>query len=409
MSCIRLVAASMAAGLLLCASPVKARGEHQAPGGSAPAAPLAATIEEAFRAAYSLDEEEAFAAARKAVALAPNESASHRTLANMTWLVILYKRGAVVSDTFLSASLTEQVTLPKPPPELDAQFKRELAKAIELADAKVKLEPKNPQAHYDVGAAYALQASYIATVEGRVLGAMRLAKRAFDAQELVLKQDPRRIEAGLVAGTYRYLVASLSMPVRWMAYVAGFGGGKERGIALIEAATRAPETRMDAKVALILVYNRERRYADAMRIARELQQEFPKNRLFTLEEGSCAIRAGRPVEAEAALSRGFAYFERDTRPKIPGERAIWLHKRAVARVAQRHLDAAQADLDLALRSQPIDWTRGRIQLEVGKIADLRGRRPEAITAYRQARALCAANKDAVCAGEAERLTGRPYK
>ncbi len=406
MTVTRLVAVSVAAGLLVCASPLRAR-DSQAPG--AVGAPLTAAIDEAFRAAYSLDEEEAFAAARKAVALAPDESASHRTLANMTWLVILYKRGAVVSDTFLSASLTEQVALPKPPADLDAQFKRELARAIELADAKVKREPKNVQAHYDVGAAYALQASYVATVEGRVLGALRLAKRAFDAQEFVLTHDSRRIEAGLIAGTYRYLVASLSMPARWMAYLAGFGGGKERGIALVEASTRAAETRMDAKVALILIYNRERRYADAMRITRELQQEFPKNRLFTLEEGSAALRAGRSAEADAALTRGLAAFDRDARPKIPGERAIWLHKRAVARLAQRDLDAAQADLDLALRSQPIDWTRGRIQLELGRIADLRGRRPEAVAAYRQARTLCTANKDAVCANEAERFSSRPYK
>jgi tetratricopeptide (TPR) repeat protein len=397
-----------AAGSIAGSSPLDARDGLQTTT-AAKNAPLAAAIDEAFRAVYSLDEEEAFAAARRAVALAPDESASHRTLANMTWLVILYKRGAVVSDTFLSASMTEQVTLPKPPADLDALFKQELARAIELAEAKIKREPKSVEAHYDVGAAYALQASYVATVEGRVLGAMRMAKRAFDAQEYVLANDSRRVEAGLVAGTYRYMVASLSAPVRWMAYVAGFGGGKERGIALVESATRAAETSIDAKVALILIYNRERRYLDAMRITRELQQEFPKNRLFMLEEGSCAIRAGRAVEAEAALTRGMAAFDRDPRPKIPGEHAIWLHKRAVARIAQRHLDTAQADLDLALRSQPIDWTRGRLQLEIGRIADLRGRRPEAVSAYRQARALCAENKDAVCANEAQRFTSRPYK
>jgi hypothetical protein len=370
---------------------------------------LTTLIERAFRSAYDLDEDAAFDAARKAVALAPDESASHRTLASILWLDILYKRGAVASDNYMSGSLADQVTLPKPPAALDAEFKREIARAIELADARVRREPKNVQAHYDVGAAYALQASYIATVEGRVMGAMRLAKRAYDSQEYVLANDAKRIEAGLVAGTYRYLVASLAMPIRWMAYVAGFGGGKERGIALVEAATRAPEVHTDAKVALILIYNREKRYQDALRLARDLQKEFPKNRLFVLEEGASAFRAGRPAEAEAALTRGIAMFDRDERAKIPGERAIWLHKRGQARVALRRLPEARADLDLALQSQPIDWTRGRVQLELGRIADLQGRRADAVAAYRQARALCVTNKDTVCSDEAARLTGRPYR
>lgn len=400
------LAAAIAGGFLLLTPAVGAQSAQVIrPGPES----LPTVISEAFRAAYSLDEKDAYVAARRAVAIAPEESASHRTLASIVWLDILFKRGSVVSDNYLSGGLKDQVSLPKPPADLDAEFKRELGRAIELADEKARREPKNVQARYDVGAAYALQASYIATVEGRVMGAMRLAKRAYDAQEYVLANDARRIEAGLVAGTYRYLVASLSLPVRWMAYVVGFGGDKERGIALIEAATRAPETHIDAKVALILVYNRERRYADALRVARELQQEFPRNRLFVLEEGSSAIRAGRAAEAEAALTRGLAAHDRDERRKIPGERAIWLHKRAVARVAQRRLTEAQADLDMAMQHQPIDWTRGRIQLELGKIADLQGRRPQAVAAYGQARALCAANNDTVCAGEAGRLQSRPFR
>jgi hypothetical protein len=394
-----------AAALVLLATTVVASGFSR----TAAQTPLSTLIEQAFRSAYSLDEQEAFDAARKAVALAPNESASHRTLASILWLDILYKRGAVASDNYMSGSITDQVTLPKPPADLDAEFRKEIARTLELAEARLKREPKNVQAHYDIGAAYALQASYIATVEGRVMGALRLAKRAYDAQEYVLANDARRIEAGLVAGTYRYLVASLSMPVRWIAYVAGFGGGKERGIALVEQATRAPEVHTDAKVALILIYNRERRYNDALRLSRELQQEFPKNRLFVLEEGASALRAGKAGEADAALTRGLAAFDRDSRVKIPGERAIWLHKRGQARIVLRRLPEAAADLDLALRSQPIDWTRGRVQLELGRIADLQGRRPDALSAYRQARALCTTNKDTVCSGEADRLLSRPYR
>jgi hypothetical protein len=45
----------------------------------------------------------------------------------------------------------------------------------------------------------------------------------------VLSLDPSRKDAGLVVGTYRYVVSTLSLPVRMVAYVAGFGGGRDRG------------------------------------------------------------------------------------------------------------------------------------------------------------------------------------
>ena len=86
--------------------------------------------------------------------------------------------------------------------------------------------------HYDLGAAVGLQASYVATVEGRMLAGFKAARRCYDEHEQVLALDPSRKDAGLIVGTYRYLVSTLSLPMRVMAYVAGFGGGRDRGVQL---------------------------------------------------------------------------------------------------------------------------------------------------------------------------------
>lgn len=376
---------------------------------AAPAPDLTALLNQAFRFAYNLDETEALDAARRAVAMAPNDPAAHRALASILWLDILFKRGAVVTDNYLNSSLKEQQSLPKPPADLEAEFKLELGKAIELSESRTQREPRNLQARYDLGTAYALQASYTATVEGSILSGMRLAKRAYDAQEYVLSRDPKKVEAGLIVGTYRYLISTLSMPMRFMAYVVGFGGGKEKGIALVEAASRVIDTHVDAKVALLLMYNREGRYADAVRMARELEQEFPKNRLFVLEQGSSATKAGLLAEADATLTRGLAMFDKETRRRLPGERAIWLYKRALARVALRHAADAHADLDAASKASPPEWLKGRLQLEMGKVADLTGRRPDALAAYRQARAWCVTRNDTKCTAEADAFVKQPFR
>ena len=141
---------------------------------------------------------------------------------------------------------------------------------------------------------------------------------------------------------------------------------------------------------------------------RGLVAEFPRNRLLVLEEGAVALRAGRAGEAEATLSRGISALDSDPRPKMPGERALWLDKRGAARVLLNRPADAQADLAVALQSSPIEWVRGRLNLELGKLADLGGRRPEAVAFYRLAETIAKAGNDPLGANEAGRLLKRPF-
>jgi tetratricopeptide (TPR) repeat protein len=404
----RLISVGLVLVVLIASRPAGAAGlaTPAAPRQTPPA--VTALIEQAFRAAYNLDHEEAMEHARRAVAAGPNESQAHRALASILWLNILFRRGAVSVDYYLGSLTRQRSSSPKPPPELVAEFKAEIAKAIELAEARLKQQPRDLQARYDVGSVYALQASYTASVEGSMTAAFKSARRAYDAQEEVLTRDPTRAGAGLVVGLYRYITSALALPTRLLAYMVGFGGGKERGITLLEEAMHDQTTRVDAKVALMLVYSREGRHGDVVTLARELRTEFPRNRLFLLEEGAAAIRAGRAADAEVTLTRGLQEFDKDSRPKAPGERAYWLYKRGLARVILRHLDAARDDLHAAQGAVPAGWVDGRIHLELGKVADLHERRTEAVGEYRSAKSICDANDDPVCAGEASRLQRRPY-
>jgi tetratricopeptide (TPR) repeat protein len=249
----------------------------------------------------------------------------------------------------------------------------------------------------------------MASVEGKVRQAFGSAKGAFDSHEWVLAHDPSRTEAGLVVGTYRYAVAALSMPKRVLAYIAGFGGGKELGLKLIEAAATRPLTRADSRAALALMYSREGRHTDAMAMLKLLAAEFPQNRLVQLELGAAAWRAGRAAEAEAVLTAGLATHDKDARPKVPGERALWLYKRGMARVSQNHLDAALTDLRAALTEKPLGWVRGRIHIELGKVSDLRSQRPAALAEYASALELCRTHQDPWCVEQAQQWRKSPFK
>ena len=127
----------------------------------------------------------------------------------MTWLQILYQRGAVTVDHYLGGISRARIELRQPDPALDQRFRLNVERAVALAE-RAATRPRDPQAHYDHGAALGLRASYTATVEGKLVAGFRAAKAAFDAHERVLELDSRRKDAGLIVGTYRYLVSSLA-------------------------------------------------------------------------------------------------------------------------------------------------------------------------------------------------------
>jgi len=372
--------------------------------------------------AYNLDHDQAIDLLRRSIALTPDDPAPHRSLASVLWLNMLFRRGAVTVDHYLGTFSRSSVELPKPPPEIEQEFRTHVNRAIELAERRVAANPRDPQAHYDLGAAVGLEASYVATVDGKLLAGFRAARRCYDEHEKVLSLDPSRKDAGLVVGTYRYVVSTLSLPVRMLAYVAGFGGGRDRGIQMLREtaevdldtrpraaagdATRGEtgnDVRADAMFALVLVYNREHRYDEAMQVLERLRRLFPRNRLLWLEAGSTALRAGRGQQADDLLTQGLAILAKDSRVRMPGEDALWHYKRGAARALLGRTDDALADLNAAVGADPQPWVNGRARVELGRLALKRGDRNAAANEGRQAEALCERGNDPACVENARSL------
>jgi len=353
---------------------------------------------------YNLDREKAVETFRQAVTADPQDAGAYRGLASALWLSITFRRGNMTVDDYLGGvSRTRQTPAP-PPPEIAAAFNEALEQAQTLARARVAANPRDVAAHYELGAAAGLRASYIATVEGSAMGAFKAARGAYDEHEQVMRLDSSRKDAGLIVGTYRYIVAALSLPARWMAYVAGFGGDKAKGLRMIEeAAAYGGDNREDAQFALILLYNREQRYDDALKTIAELRTRYTRNRLMWLEAASTSLRAGRPAEAEQFLNDGLARFADDRRRRMFGEDAIWYYKRGAARVALRRTAEAEADLTRAIGLESRTWVKGRSHLELGKIAIFAGNRVRANEELQTAVKLCEGDNDPAFAEEARRL------
>ncbi len=371
---------------------------------TSPAAVDAAALRHRGQAlGYNLDREEALAAFRDAIAADPSDPAAYRLTAAALWIGALFERGAVTAEDYLGQARSD-ANRQAPSPELEAIFRKNLDRAMALAEERCR-SSCGADGHFQLGAAYGYQATYAATIEGSVVGSLRAARRAYAEHQRALDLDPARKDAGLIVGMYRYGVSELPLAARLIAHIAGLGGGRELGIRMVEEAASYPsEVRTNARFSLIVIYNRESRFDDALRVVELLQQEYPRNRLLWLEAGSTALRAKRPAQARRALEHGLEMLASDTRPKAFGELARWGYYYGATLVALNEDQAARRALEGALTVPGRPWVQGRIHTELGKLAERAGYRERALDEYRQATRLCTADDDDVCVKEAKNLT-----
>ena len=353
---------------------------------------------------YSLDHQQAIATLRQAIAADPQDAGAYRGLAGALWMSVTFARGTLTVDSYLGKVSRETVKLPPPPPETAAAFHDAIGRAVALARARLAADASDADAQYQLGAAVGLRASYAATVDGGLRRAFSAAREAYDSHENVLRLDPRRRDAGLIVGTYRYVVAALALPMRWVAYMAGFGGGREKGLELIEAAAEySGDNRWDARLALVLLYNRERRYDEALKQLATLRAQYPRNRLLWLETGATLLRGGQFAQAERFIDEGMARLAADDRPRMLGEEALWYYKRGAARRALGRAADAELDLRKAVGLQGRKWVHGRAHLELGRLLLQAGKPAAAVSELRIAISLCEEDGDPEAAEEARRL------
>ena len=224
-------------------------------------------------------------------------SGAARTLASVLWLNMLFSAARSRSITTSDRSAAPSVDLRKPPPELDAEFKQHVAEAIELAQKRVERSATRP-----AGALRPRSGARPRGVlhrNGRRADARRLPGGAPVLRRARAGARARRVkrnDAGLVVGTYRYLVSTLSLPMRMMAYVAGFGGGKERASSCCEQAAAgrrrsANRCHVRARIACTTASGDSTRRCGC---CEQLRGLYPRNRLVLLEAGRRRCAAAGP-------------------------------------------------------------------------------------------------------------------
>jgi hypothetical protein len=271
---------------------------------------------EGFEALYNLDYEAARARFRELARLYPDHPAGPQFLAASLWLETLNASRRLQSGLYNNESFYAK-TEDKVDPKIVAQFKEWTRAAKQLAEARLKQNPKDTEALYFLGATQGLKAAFAGAVERSFVSALRSGSDAVDRHRETIKIDPNYHDAELTIGMQDYIVGGLALPYKILAGMTGTRGSKRRGLATLERVMREGRwARDDARVMLIPLYKREKRYRDAAALARELAAKYPKNYLFKLEYADALVsqaateRAGGDAASVANTEReAFAIFD----------------------------------------------------------------------------------------------------
>jgi tetratricopeptide (TPR) repeat protein len=284
-----------------------------------------------FDALYNLDYDGARRYFKELARLYPEHPAGPQFLAATVWAQTLNQSRRLQASIYSSEGFYEK-SEDKVDPKIVAEFKEFNKQARTLAQARLKRNSKDVEALYFLGAAEGIKAAFEAAVQRSFISALRNASSSVDRHREVMKLDPAFHDAELSIGFYDYIVGGLPLPVKILASVTGARGSKRRGLATLERVAKEGRwARDDAKVLLIALYKREKRFKDSLALSRELGSRYPRNYLFRLETADALMsqavldRLTNPAAADAAQKEAISVFEallRDRGIRDSGSRSL---------------------------------------------------------------------------------------
>ena len=363
---------------------------------STPATPrLEELREKGSEAVFNLDYEAARQTFKETARLFPDDPTGSQMLASTLWLETLNKSRLLQAAIYSSQSFDAN-TEDKPEPHVIREFRDLTRQATQLARVRWQRNPRDPQTLYTLGAIDSLRASFDATIEHRFLAALREGSSGVDRDRDVIKLDPNFHDAELTIGLYDYIVGNLSLPVKLMASIAGVRGSKKRGIQTLERVSKEGYWERDyARLLLMVLYKREKRFPESLVLSRELQEKYPRNYLFKLETTDTLVSqaagerqanrmaAGDALEKEALSTLDSLLRERSS-SSVPARALGLIHFRygeALLLLGQPE-SAARQFLAVTTAGDAEAGLVTRAHLRTGQSLDLAGKRNEALGEYR---------------------------
>jgi hypothetical protein len=171
-----------------------------------------------------------------------------------------------------------------PDPKVVTDFEAELAKARQLAEARLKKNPADQDALLARVMATALDAYYKALIQKQYRQALTEIEQSQGESLDLLKVCADCYDGYLAMGSENYMLSQKPSPERWLLRRTGAQTDKQVGInELTIVADKGHYLKPYAKVLLAIAALRDNKKQEARSYLAELSEEFPQNDLFRQE------------------------------------------------------------------------------------------------------------------------------
>jgi hypothetical protein len=171
-----------------------------------------------------------------------------------------------------------------PDPAVREHFNAAIGLAESRAHARLAKNSKDPDALFALTLSSGLQADYAALVDKSNLTSLHFTKVATGWANQLLAVDPKCYDAHVATGFSKYIIGSMSAPVRWLVRLGGISGDKKAGLSELQiTADHGRYLAPFARILLAIAYVREKDRPRAREILASLRDEFPSNPLFVKE------------------------------------------------------------------------------------------------------------------------------
>lgn len=329
-----------------------------------------------FDALYNMDYSTARAKFTQMTELSPENPAGHFYLATNYWLELLNSSRRLQANLYSGDSFYAE-TEEKIDEKVDKEFRRLVQVALQKTEVQLKQNPKDTEALYYKGAAHGLLASYEATVTRSFFSALRNGSKSVDIHRKLVEVSPNYFDAYLTIGMYDYVVGSLPLTAKVIGTIFGFRGSRERGLGELNLVSkRGIYAADDAKVLLVALYAREKKYSEMLNLLDTLAAKYPQNYLFKVEKAVTLVKLNRAKES-------FQLFEELLKNKTAQKIADLVHYQYAEALTNqgdnsKALEHLQMVKTVNVASKELVT---RAYLRAGQVLDLMSKRSEAVSEY----------------------------
>jgi hypothetical protein len=192
--------------------------------------------------------------------------------------------GILESQFYESDDAFSARTKLNPDPAVHSYFENAIERSQTLAHARLAKDPKDRDALFAMTLSSGLQADYAALIEKRNLASLHYTKEASTWAQQLLAICDNCSDALVATGFSKYIIGSMTAPVRWLLRMGGLPGDKQAGIADLQTtAQHGHYLKPFARILLAIAYVRDKDKGRALQILTALRTQFPANTLFPQE------------------------------------------------------------------------------------------------------------------------------